>query len=90
MYAGNVTPGGPSDVRDLAQLTIRKCSVGAFDNNAYLLTCRSTGDQLLIDAAAADEAREVLQLIGSYVVVCVQEKLQQCGNDAHAGDAFFR
>ena len=56
MYAGNVTPGGPSDVRELARLTIRKCSVGPFDNNAYLLTCRSTGEQLLIDAAA-DPAR---------------------------------
>jgi glyoxylase-like metal-dependent hydrolase (beta-lactamase superfamily II) len=33
-------------------LTIRKCSVSSFDNNAYLLTCRSTGAQLLIDAAA--------------------------------------
>lgn len=33
-------------------MTIRKCSVSSFDNNAYLLTCRSTGAQLLIDAAA--------------------------------------
>lgn len=56
MYAGNVTPGGPSDVRELARLTIRKCSVSDFDNNVYLLTCRATGDQLLIDAAA-DPAR---------------------------------
>lgn len=52
MYAGNVTPGGPSDVRELPRLTIRKCSVGEFDNNAYLLTCRATGEQLLVDAAA--------------------------------------
>ncbi|WP_411284274.1 MBL fold metallo-hydrolase [Lapillicoccus sp.] len=52
MYAGDVTPGGPSDVRELAALTIRKCSVGSMDNNAYLLTSTATGAQLLIDAAA--------------------------------------
>ena len=52
MYAGAVTPGGPSDVRELAALTIRKCSVGSMDNNAYLLTSTATGAQLLIDAAA--------------------------------------
>jgi len=27
-------------------------SVGEYDNNAYLLVCRATGDALLIDAAA--------------------------------------
>ncbi|MEP6649597.1 MAG: MBL fold metallo-hydrolase [Lapillicoccus sp.] len=50
-YAGDVTSGGRSDVRELPRLTIRKCSVSSFDNNAYLLTCRSSGAQLLIDAA---------------------------------------
>ncbi len=61
MYAGNVTPGGPSDVRELPHLTIRKCSVGEFDNNAYLLTCRATGEQLLVDAAAdADRLRRLI------------------------------
>ena len=50
-YAGAVSPGGPSDVRELPRLTIRKCSVSSIDNNAYLLTCRSTGAQLLVDAA---------------------------------------
>ena len=50
-YAGHVTPGGPSAVRELDALTIRKCSVGPFDNNAYLLTCRATGQQVLVDAA---------------------------------------
>lgn len=52
MYTGNVVPGGPTDERELPQIVIRKCSVGEFDNNAYLLTCRRTGAQLLIDAAA--------------------------------------
>jgi glyoxylase-like metal-dependent hydrolase (beta-lactamase superfamily II) len=60
-YTGNVQPGGPSDVRELAGLTIRKASVSPQDNNAYLLTCRSTGAQLLVDAA--DDARRVLALV---------------------------
>ncbi len=50
-YAGHVTPGGPSEVRELPALVIRKCSVGEFDNNVYLLTCRESGEQLLVDAA---------------------------------------
>lgn len=64
-YAGQVTPGGPSAVRELDALTIRKCSVGPFDNNAYLLTCRETGHQLLIDAAAQRERLEAFVLEGS-------------------------
>ena len=51
-YTGEVSPGGPADVRELPRLTIRKASVSAMDNNAYLLTCRATGAQLLVDAAA--------------------------------------
>jgi glyoxylase-like metal-dependent hydrolase (beta-lactamase superfamily II) len=57
-YAGDVTPGGPTDVRELPRLTIRKCSVSSMNNNAYLLTCRSSGAQLLVDAA--DEPRRLL------------------------------
>ncbi|SLM96798.1 metallo-beta-lactamase superfamily protein [Corynebacterium xerosis] len=51
-YTGHVEPHGESAVRTLKGLQIRKASVGPMDNNAYLLTCRSTGAQLLIDAAA--------------------------------------
>ena len=51
-YTGEVVRGGPSGVRELDELTIRKASVGPGDNNAYLLTCRGSGDQLLVDAAA--------------------------------------
>ena len=61
-YTGDVTPGGPSDVRDLGPLTIRKCSVGAMDNNCYLLTCTDTREQLLVDAA--DDAARLTRLIG--------------------------
>lgn len=61
-YTGNVSPGGPPDVRELTALTISKISVGPMDNNAYLLRCRATGEQLLIDAA--NEADRLLALIG--------------------------
>lgn len=57
-YDGHVTAGGPPAVRELPALTIRKLEVGTFGNNAYLLTSRHTGAQLLIDAAA-DAARLV-------------------------------
>ncbi len=60
-YTGKVTPGGPTDVREVDGLTIRKVSVGGHDNNCYLLTCTATGDQLLIDAA--DDAPRLLRLV---------------------------
>jgi glyoxylase-like metal-dependent hydrolase (beta-lactamase superfamily II) len=60
-YTGKVSPGGPVDVRELDALTIRKMSVSSFDNNVYLLTCRATGAQLLVDAA--DEAPRILDLV---------------------------
>ncbi len=61
-YTGRVRSGGPPDVRDLSALTITKLSVSEMDNNAYLLRCRDTGDQLLVDAAA--EAPRLLQTVG--------------------------
>ena len=60
-YTGKVSPGGPVDVRELDALTIRKMSVSSYDNNVYLLTCRATGAQLLVDAA--DEAPRILDLV---------------------------
>lgn len=62
-YTGHVTAAGPAGVRRLPALTIRKCEVGGFGNNAYLLTCRSTGEQLLVDAAA--EPDRLLELVAS-------------------------
>lgn len=62
-YTGHVTAAGPAGVRRLPALTIRKCEVGGFGNNAYLLTCRSTGAQLLVDAAA--EPDRLLELVAS-------------------------
>lgn len=50
-YTGDVSPGGPSEVRELDGLTVRKAAVSDMHNNVYLLTCQDTGDQLLVDAA---------------------------------------
>jgi len=60
-YTGEVTQGGPSDVRELPDAVIRKASVSAQDNNAYLVTCRTSGAQLLVDAP--DDAPRLLALI---------------------------
>ncbi|MGH3734059.1 MAG: MBL fold metallo-hydrolase [Micromonosporaceae bacterium] len=61
-YSGKVTPGGPAQTRELAALAITKVSVGPMDNNAYLLRCRRTGEQLLVDAA--NEPDRLLDLVG--------------------------
>ncbi|WP_088320321.1 MBL fold metallo-hydrolase [Kineosporia sp. R_H_3] len=60
-YTGEVTPGGPTDVRVLPDVVVRKASVSAMNNNCYLLTCRATGEQLLVDAA--DDAPRLLALV---------------------------
>jgi glyoxylase-like metal-dependent hydrolase (beta-lactamase superfamily II) len=61
-YDGKVTPGGPTAVRELSRLTVRKGSVGPMDNNAYLLGCTSSGEQCLVDAA--NDAPVLLRVIG--------------------------
>ncbi len=61
-YTGAVHVGGPPDIRELTHLLVTKLAVGRMDNNAYLLACRDTGEQLLIDAA--DEPERLLELIG--------------------------
>ena len=61
-YTGNVTVGGRADVRELPHLAISKLAVGPYNNNSYLLRCTSTGDQVLVDAAA--EPDRLLELIG--------------------------
>lgn len=68
-YTGNVTVGGPPAVRDLTALTITKVAVGPKDNNAYLLRCRSTGEQLLIDAA--NDAARLRELAGDTLATVV-------------------
>ena len=68
-YSGAVKVGGPADVHELADLMISKVAVGPMDNNAYLLRCRATGEQLLIDAA--NEAETLLRLIGDDGITAV-------------------
>ena len=54
-YTGDVTQGGPADVREIGALRLHKVSVGPMDNNAYLLECTAGGERLLVDAAAEPE-----------------------------------
>lgn len=98
-YAPEVTPGGPSAVRELPHLTIRKAAVSTMSNNAYLLTCRTTGAQLLIDAA--DDWPRLSQLIGEGTgrldaivtthrhwdhVRALQEAVRETGARTYAGE----
>ncbi len=61
-YTGEVEVGGPADVRELPGLTISKLAVSEMANNVYLLRCTTTGEALLVDAAAEPDA--VLGLVG--------------------------
>ncbi len=62
-YTGHVDPGTAAR-RTLPGATIIKASVGAMDNNAYLITCSATGKTLLIDAA--NDADSLIGLIREY------------------------
>jgi glyoxylase-like metal-dependent hydrolase (beta-lactamase superfamily II) len=62
-YTGDVKAGGPADTRELDSLTITKVAVDEqMSNNCYLLTCKHTGEAVLIDAAASSDV--LLSLIG--------------------------
>ncbi len=62
-YHGKVKPGAPAETRELAKLIITKLAVDEqMANNVYLLRCRSTDEQLLIDAAA--DAPAILRMVG--------------------------
>ena len=61
-YSGAVKVGGAADVHELQDLMITKVAVGPMNNNAYLLRCRATDEQLLIDAA--NDAHTLITLIG--------------------------
>lgn len=50
-----------AQTQTLDEVEIRTASVGPMDNNAYLLTCRRDGTQLLIDAA--DDPDRLLALV---------------------------
>ncbi|UBV13170.1 MBL fold metallo-hydrolase [Mycolicibacterium fortuitum] len=59
-YTGHQEPGTAAR-RTLPNASIIKVSVGPMDNNAYLVTCKSTGKTLLIDAA--NDAEVLLDVI---------------------------
>ena len=61
-YTGDVHVGGPAEVRELPHLILSKIAVGPYNNNSYLLRCRESGEQMLVDAAA--EPDRLLELIG--------------------------
>lgn len=62
-YTGQVSPSSPPQVRELTGLVVTKMAVDPeMSNNCYLLRCRATGAQLLVDAAA--EPERLLELIG--------------------------
>ncbi|MEV0031217.1 MBL fold metallo-hydrolase [Nocardia sp. NPDC050793] len=60
-YTGHVSAGSNPQQRDLDGARIVKMSVGAMDNNVYLVQCAATGAALLIDAA--NEPDRILELI---------------------------
>jgi len=61
-YTGHTRVGDAPQVQELACLIVTKVAVGPMDNNAYLLRCRRTDDQVLIDAAADDDT--LLSVVG--------------------------
>ncbi len=51
MRAASLTTDANGLLFSSEALSIRQCSVSSMDNNVYVLTCRHTGEQLLVDAA---------------------------------------
>jgi glyoxylase-like metal-dependent hydrolase (beta-lactamase superfamily II) len=68
-YTGDVTVGGPADVRELPGLRVTKLAVGPFDNNVYLLRCAATGTTVLVDGAA--EPERILATLGTDPLVAI-------------------
>jgi hypothetical protein len=70
-YTGDVTVGGPADVRTAGCLQVTKVATNPFENNCYLLRCSQTGDTLLVDAAG--DAPVLLGLLGEDRLVGILE-----------------
>jgi glyoxylase-like metal-dependent hydrolase (beta-lactamase superfamily II) len=70
-YTGEVTVGGPTDVRELPGLTITKIATNPFNNNCYLLRDLASGETLLVDAAG--DADRLLEALGDGTLVGVVE-----------------
>jgi glyoxylase-like metal-dependent hydrolase (beta-lactamase superfamily II) len=70
-YTGEVTVGGPTDVRELPGLTVTKIATNPFNNNCYFLRDTSSGETLLIDAAG--DAERLLEALGDGRLVGIVE-----------------
>jgi glyoxylase-like metal-dependent hydrolase (beta-lactamase superfamily II) len=70
-YTGEVTVGGPTDVRELPGLTVTKIATNPFNNNCYFLRDTSSGETLLIDAAG--DAERLLEALGDGQLVGIVE-----------------
>jgi glyoxylase-like metal-dependent hydrolase (beta-lactamase superfamily II) len=68
-YTGDVSVGGPADVRELPGLRVTKLAVGPYDNNVYLLRCAATATTVLVDGAA--ESDRILAALGPDPLVTV-------------------
>ncbi|WBL18334.1 MULTISPECIES: MBL fold metallo-hydrolase [Citricoccus] len=60
------TAGPITVVQDLPEVTIRTRSVSSMDNNVYLITSKTSGTQVLIDAA--DDPAAIMELLASAAV----------------------
>jgi glyoxylase-like metal-dependent hydrolase (beta-lactamase superfamily II) len=70
-YTGEVTVGGPVDVRELPGLSITKIATNPFNNNCYLLRDTASGDTLLVDAAGDPE--RLIEALGDGTLVGIVE-----------------
>ena len=61
-YTGKVSVGGPAAERELPEVVIGKMAVGSMDNNVYLIRCKRSGRQIMIDAAA--EPNRLVEWLG--------------------------
>lgn len=64
----HVKPGGPAVVHHTEKLSIKKFAVSQLCNNVYVLTCRTTGTQAIIDAA--DEPERILSELAEPLTSC--------------------
>ncbi|NED61400.1 MBL fold metallo-hydrolase, partial [Streptomyces sp. SID10244] len=62
-YTGDLSESPRPQRRTLGSATIVKMSVGPMDNNVYVITSTTTGDQLIIDAA--NDADRILEVVRS-------------------------
>src|SRR5690625_3919169 len=68
-YTGRAEPGGTPAVHELSDLIVTKTVVGSLNTNCYILRCRNTADQIVIDPGG--QADRVLEVIGDDPVKAV-------------------